>query len=91
MEILFWLVPPALVTGVAMVWVSWLGREGRGTVDRDVAVRRLGQALERGSTARRRPSYSAPAPPADRSTGVAVRPSRREAPTQPTPPVRRAS
>jgi cytochrome c-type biogenesis protein CcmH/NrfF len=44
-EILLWLVPPAAVTVVAMLWVSWLGREGRGEVDREVAVRRLAQAL----------------------------------------------
>ena len=47
MEILFWLLPPVVVTLVAMVWVSWLGREGRGEVDRDVAVRRLTGMLAR--------------------------------------------
>jgi hypothetical protein len=68
-EILLWLVPPVAVTLVAMVWVGWLGREGRGEVDHEEAVRRLGEALER------------PQPPRparlpvrrDRSTGVAVR------------------
>lgn len=76
MEILLWLVPPAVVTAAAMVWVSWLGREGRGEVDRDVAVRRLAAALER--EPRRAPSTRPPrAVEADRSTGVAVRPSRR--------------
>ncbi|MDN4163570.1 hypothetical protein [Nocardioides abyssi] len=73
MEILLWLVPPAVVTVVAMVWVSWLGREGRGEVDREVAVQRMGAAIERG----RQPTYAAPARRPDRSTGVAVRPSRR--------------
>ncbi len=74
MEILLWLVPSALVTIAAMAWVSWVGRRGRGEVDRDVAVARLGKALRkdhRGLTAAR------PVPPRDRSTGVAVRPSRR--------------
>ncbi len=47
MEILLWLVPPVVVTVVAMLWVAWLGREGRGEVDRDVAVRRLATALQR--------------------------------------------
>jgi hypothetical protein len=68
-EILLWLVPPVVVTVVAMVWVGWLGREGRGQVDREEAVRRLGAALERPQ-----------APPAPRlpsrrlrSTGVALR------------------
>ena len=45
MEILLWLVPPVVVTVVAMLWVSWLGREGRGEIDRDVAVRRMASAL----------------------------------------------
>lgn len=73
MDILFWLVPPALVTVAAMVWVSWLGREGRGEVDRDVAVRRLQKAIEKDH----RTSLPArPARVADRSTGIAVRPTR---------------
>lgn len=74
MEILLWLVPSALVTLAAMAWVTWVGREGRGEVDRDVAVARIGKALRkdhRGLSAPR------PVPPRDRSTGVAVRPSRR--------------
>lgn len=73
MEILLWLVPPAVVTLVAMVWVSWLGREGRGQVDREVAVRRLAQALQQEP-----PSHAShrPRPVRDRSTGIAVRPSR---------------
>jgi hypothetical protein len=68
-EILLWLVPPVAVTLVAMAWVGWVGREGRGEVDREEAVRRLGEALER------------PQPPRparlpvrrQRSTGVALR------------------
>ena len=47
MEILWWLAPPAVATGLAMVWVSWLGRAGRGQVDPEVAVRRLGDAMAR--------------------------------------------
>ena len=84
MEILLWLVPPAVVTVLAMLWVSWLGREGRGEVDREVAVRRLGEALERPSRA---PRYAARPPERDRSTGIAVRPSRASAPVHPLPPV----
>ena len=72
MEILLWLVPPVLVTLAAMAWVTWLGREGRGEVDRDVAVRRLARALEKDLPQ---------APPTvrvrERSTGIAVRPTRR--------------
>ena len=69
MEILLWLVPPVVVTLVAMAWVGWVGREGRGEVDRDEAVRRLGAALER-----EQPPRPARLPRRrDRSTGVAVR------------------
>ena len=69
MEILLWLVPPVVVTFVAMAWVGWLGREGRGEVDREEAVRRLGEALERPQSPRptRLPSRR------QRSTGVALR------------------
>lgn len=74
MEILLWLVPPAVVTVVAMVWVGWIGREGRGEIDRDLAVRRLGEALSRRP---HQPRYSAEPRERDRSTGIAVRPSRR--------------
>jgi len=89
MEILLWLVPPAVVTLVAMVWVSWLGREGRGEVDRDVAVRRLGEALERSKAVPGRSSASTDdraARASERSTGIAVRPSRATAP-RPVPPI----
>jgi hypothetical protein len=79
-EILYWLVPPAAVTVVAMLWVGWLGRAGRGEVDRDVAVRRLAEALQKEPRphATRRPT-----PVRDRSTGIAVRPSRAGRPQQP--------
>jgi hypothetical protein len=77
-EILLWLVPAAVVTVVAMLWVSWVSREGRGEVDRDVAVERLGKALAKELPAgTRRPS----APARDRSTGIAVRPSHGGGPT----------
>lgn len=81
MEVLLWLVPSVVVTLVAMLWVGWLGREGRGEVDREVAVRRLADALEpdprRAARRRPAPGYAAPPPVADRSTGIAVRPSRK--------------
>jgi hypothetical protein len=67
-EILLWLVPPVVVTLVAMAWVSWIGREGRGQVDPEEAVRRLGAALER------RPQLPSRLPRRrERSTGVALR------------------
>ncbi|QIG43924.1 hypothetical protein G5V58_15130 [Nocardioides anomalus] len=70
MEILLWLVPPVVVTVVAMAWVGWLGREGRGEVDHDEAVRRLGAALERDAD---RPRATRLPRRRERSTGVAVR------------------
>ncbi len=57
-----------------MLWVGWWGREGRGEVDRETAARRLGEALSK--EPRRRPGYAAPRRTPDRSTGVALRPSR---------------
>lgn len=72
-EILLWLVAPALVLVCAMVWVSWVGREGRGEVDRDVAVQRLAKALEKDHFTKQPPR---PTRVADRSTGIAVRPTR---------------
>ena len=76
MDILWWLVPPVVVTALAMLWVTWLGRSGRGEVDRDVAVERLARALrkEHPAASRRSPATSRPR---DRSTGIAVRPSSR--------------
>lgn len=69
-EILWWLAPPVVATVLAMLWVSWLGRPGRGEVDRDVAVRRLGEALARPA----RTPAARPAPrPRERSSGVALR------------------
>jgi hypothetical protein len=68
-EILLWLVPPVVVTLAAMSWVGWVGREGRGEVDREERVRRLGAALER-----EQPPRPAGVPRRrERSTGVALR------------------
>jgi hypothetical protein len=78
-QILWWLAPPVVATLLAMAWVSWLGRSGRGEVDREAAVRRLSEAMGR-PTPRAGPSGTTPPRPAlpgERSTGVAVRPSRR--------------
>ncbi len=82
MEILLWLVPAAVVTVLAMLWVSWLGRDGRGEVDPEVAVARMAAALGREHPARRTPGHpsghpSGHPPTRDRSTGIAVRRTRR--------------
>ena len=87
MEILWWLAPPVVATGLAMAWVSWLGREGRGQVDPDVAVRRLGDAMAR-PTRVSRAAARRPTSPEERGTGIAVRPSSRSRGTGTT---RRAS
>ncbi len=73
MEILLWLVPAAVVTLTTMLWVGWYGREGRGQVDREEAARRMGRALARERSKR---GYAAPRRATERSTGVALRPSR---------------
>lgn len=73
MEILFWLLPPVVVTVLAMAWVSWFGREGRGEVDRDVAMARMATAMRKPLPGR---VSTTPVPVRDRSTGIAVRPSR---------------
>lgn len=77
MDILLWLLPPVVVTLLAMAWVGWIGREGRGEVDPDVAVRRMAAALSKPVPQH----YVPPQQRRERSTGVAVRPSR--APARP--------
>ena len=74
MQILLWLVPPVVVTLVAMAWVSWAGRARPVGDDRSESARererlRFAAAIMRehpGATPRR-------TTPRDRSTGVAVR------------------
>ena len=78
MQIPWWLAPAVVATVLAMLRVPWLGRGGRGHVDPEVAVRRLGDAMARPTRAPRKP------PPGresshERGTGVAVRPSTRSA------------
>jgi hypothetical protein len=77
MEVLWWLAPPVAVTVLAMVWVAWVAREGHGEVSREVAQKRFADAMRREHPGRR---ISAPPPrKRDRSTGIAVRPSRNPA------------
>ncbi len=74
MEILAWLVPTGVVLVVMMAWAAWAGRPRRDETDRsDAAYDRFAQAITR-----EHPSAGRPRPPAnrDRSTGIAVRPSR---------------
>lgn len=75
MEILLWLVPSVLVTVVAMVWAAWAGRPGRGEAGpSEAAYDRFSRAIvkEHPQAGRARVHGMR-----DRSTGIAVRPSRR--------------
>jgi hypothetical protein len=75
-EILLWLVPPLVAGVLAMVWVGWLSRPGRGYVDPDEALRRVGVALDREPPPFWGLSHETDTTPAGaegRSTGVARR------------------
>lgn len=75
MEILLWLVPAAVVTGIAMLWAAWAGRPRPEQTQRSESDQaRFARAIVKEHPAARRPR---PVAPRDRSTGVAVRPSRR--------------
>jgi hypothetical protein len=84
-EILLWLVPPVVVTVLAMAWVGWVGREGRGQVDREEAVRRLGEALERTAEQAQHRPVRLPRR-RQRSTGVALRRTPRDRPGEASDP-----
>jgi len=87
-EILLWLVPPVVVTGLAMAWVSWVAREGAGEVDPEVQAARFAAAMVRDHPGRSAPR---PTPARDRSTGIAVRPSRSTASGPTGPRTRRTA
>jgi hypothetical protein len=76
-EILMWLAPTGVVLVVMMAWAAWAGRPQREGNDRsDAAYERFAQAIAKDHPAAKRPR---PEVVRDRSTGVAVRPSRRGA------------
>jgi len=75
-EILLWWLPPAIVTLIAMLWVSWLGRARDLSPDRsDAAQERFAAAIMRDLPSEVTSRVSAPRPMRERSTGIAVRPS----------------
>jgi hypothetical protein len=75
-EILWWLAPAGAVTVLAMLWATWAGRPRREDRDRsEEAYARFAAAMAKEHPAAGRPR---PTPVRDRSTGIAVRPSRRE-------------
>jgi hypothetical protein len=74
-DILAWLAPSGVVLVVMMVWATWAGRPQREERDRsEAAYERFAKAI-----AKEHPGAGRPRPPVvhDRSTGIAVRPSRR--------------
>jgi hypothetical protein len=76
-QILIWLVPAVVVAVVAMAWAAWAGRPQREHADRsEAAYERFAAAI-----VKEHPGVSRPRPAVvrDRSTGIAVRPSRRSA------------
>jgi hypothetical protein len=73
-EILLWLAPTAVVAVVMMVWASWAGRPRREQSDRsEAAYERFSRAITKEHPAAGRPR---PMVARDRSTGIAIRPSR---------------
>jgi hypothetical protein len=88
-EILFWWLPPAIVTVIAMLWVSWLGRARDMGPDRsEAAQERFAAAIMRELPSEVTSRVSAPRPVRERSTGIAVRPSQMPAPTSGQEPAR---
>lgn len=74
MLILAWLLPSAAVLVVMMAWAAWAGRPRREETDRsEAAYERFARAIVREHPTAGRPR---PVVPRDRSTGIAVRPSR---------------
>jgi hypothetical protein len=78
-EILLWLLPAAVVTGFAMLWAGWAGRErpeqARSEADQERFAAAIMRPLPDTAPSRR-------TRPRERSTGVAVRPSERESTTR---------
>lgn len=73
MQILLWLVPPVVVTLVAMAWVSWVGRARPVGDDRSEAAQARDRQRFAEAILRDHPGAVVRTPRHDRSTGVAVR------------------
>ena len=74
-EVLWWLAPAAGVTALAMAWAAWAGRPGReDDAPSEADYERFVAAMTREHPGRR---LARPVAVRDRSTGIAVRPSRR--------------
>ncbi|MEP7090038.1 MAG: hypothetical protein ABI776_07990 [Nocardioidaceae bacterium] len=89
MQILVWLVPSGVVLVIMMLWAAWAGRPQREETDRsEAAFERFAQAIAREHPGAGR---SGPAVVRDRSTGIAVRPSRRRTTPAPGDDTRRSA
>jgi len=68
-EILLWLLPAAVLTGLAMLWAGWVGRQRPERARTEAEAERFAEAILRPlpPATRSRPR------PRERSTGVAVR------------------
>lgn len=85
MSVLLWLVPSGVVLVVMMAWAAWAGRPRPEQNDRsEAAYEKFAAAIGREHPGASRPR---PATVRDRSTGIAVRPSRRNV----TPQSRRSA
>ena len=75
MLILLWLLPPVVVTLVAMAWVAWIGRDRPMPADRSEAARERARQQFAKAILREHPGrvVAARNDLRDRSTGVAVR------------------
>ena len=75
MEILLWLVPPAVVTALAMLWAAWAGRDRPppDAEDSEAAYDRFARALQKPHPTAGKGVGPAPR---DVASGVAVRRSR---------------
>ena len=76
MAVLWWLVPPLAATCLAMVWISWAGRERdeERRDDSDAALLRMEKALAKPAPRKGQPLPSRFQEP---THGVAIRGSRR--------------
>ena len=75
MQILVWLVPAGVVLVVMMLWAAWAGRPRSDERDRsEAAYERFAKAITKEHPGAGRPR---PVVARDRSTGIAVRPSRK--------------
>jgi hypothetical protein len=79
-EILWWLAPPGLVTVLAMIFVSWIGRERPERHELSGEAKRRAEQRFAEAILREHPgAHHVRRRRVDRSTGIAVRPSRRSA------------